>query len=142
MCRSALGLGSSTVTRSQSTTMPASSGSAATWASISSLVSAAALAQSERVSPRLLFSTRSSAVYLAIRPLFAISRPLKYDDPKIASFPLHTPNERLLAGRRLDHGVPMGYGLSLKARGRTLKPEAAQPVGEISLQIRCRCTDG
>src|SRR5262249_24730965 len=43
-----------------------------------------------------------------------------------------------LSGRRLDLGVPMGDAFSSKACG----PALAQPLGEVPLQIRCRCSDG
>src|SRR5579883_2866383 len=83
MCSSALGLGSSVVTLSQSTTLPASSGSAAIWAATSAGVVAATRAQSVSVSRRRRSSASSSAVYLTIRSFFAIMDSPKGDDPLI-----------------------------------------------------------
>src|SRR5258707_1169261 len=78
---------------SQSMIMPASSGSSATLTSISSLVIAAAFAQSERDSPRCLMASNSSAVCLTICSFFAIARPPERNDPPVLQSP--RPNDRV-----------------------------------------------
>src|SRR5689334_11407908 len=87
ICRSAFGLGNLTDTLSQSTTMPASSGSEAVSASISACVMAAARAQSERVSPRLRLAASSSAEYLTIHSFFATARSPERNDSLIFAAP-------------------------------------------------------